>query len=226
VVTKLNAASVPRSEKILGRANCLATDSISDCVRIRAPKTGNRFEVEKVDIGVSGSLPSVAIVIRKYSATDCIVQFHGPLKDIYTGLVSGSSYVVGSDAKLARIGDANYPVSGVDFFQFMGVATSDEEFLIHPLQATFGGLFTSARFFGQALTPTVDPQIFITSLKFKHGGIDTEIVNYNGQQLLDGTVNDDSASESGGVGTGYDTISLTFTPRPLSNWSIDYTPDV
>lgn len=226
MVQKVNAASVPRSERILGRANCLATDVLGDCVRIRAAKTGNRFEVEKVDIAAPGDPPAVAIVVRKYAATDCIVQFHGPVRSIYVALTPGLVYFVGTDGQLAKLGDANYPVSGSDYFQQMGVSTSTDEVLVNPLGAVFGGLVGGSRFFLQPLIPTGDPKIFTTALDFKHGGVDTEAVHYNGQRLLSGSGNDYVASESGGAGTGYDTITLEFTPRPISNWLVDYTPDV
>lgn len=227
MVAKVNAASVPRSERILGRANCLAADSVGDVVRIRAAKTGNRFEVETVDISTIGSPPGVAVVVKKYTATDCIVQFHGPLRGVYTGLTPGRAYLVGTDSTPAIPGDANYPVGGSDYFQQMGVSTSDDEILLVFLDAAFGGPGGGGvRFFQQALTPTGDPKVFTVPIDFKHGGVDTEILSYNGQRLIEGSGNDYVASESGGVGTGYDTITLEFTPRPASNWRIDYTPDV
>lgn len=227
MVAKVNAASVPRSERILGRANCLATDEVEDCVRIRAPKSGGRFEVEKVDISVSGSLPMVAIVIKKYAATDCIIQFHGPMRGIYTGLAPNEVYLVGTDARLAKEGDANYPAIGSDFFQTVGVATSDDEFLIRPsLDVSFGRSIASSRVYQQVLVPTVDPKVFTTSIKFIRNGVDDEVVSYNGQRLVEGVGEHYVASESGGIGTGYDTITLSFTPRALSKWYIDFTPDV
>lgn len=227
MVAKVNAASVPRSERILGRANCLATDLVGDVVRIRAAKTGNRFEVEKVDISTIGSPPGVAVVVKKYAATDCIIQFHGPLRLIYTGLTPGRAYLIGSDSRPAIPGDINYPVAGSDYFQQMGVSTSTNELLVSFLDAAFGGPGgASVRFFQQLLVPTVDPKVFTVPFNFKHGGVDTEIVSYNGQRLIEGSGNDYVASESGGVGTGYDTITLEFTPRSGSNWRIDYTPDV
>jgi hypothetical protein len=226
VVAKVNAASVPRSERILGRADCLSSDAVGDVVRIRAAKVGNRFQVEKVDISTPGSPPSVAVVVKKYTATDCIVHFHGPLKSIYAGLTPGVAYVVGTDSRPAAVGDANYPTAGSDYFQQMGVATDDEELLVVFLGASFGGASTSARLFQQLLTATGNPKIFTTGLNFRHGGVDTEVVSYNGQRLVEGLGNDYVASESGGVGTGYDTITLEFTPRPASNFRVDYTPDV
>ena len=54
MVAKVNAASVPRSERILGRGNCLATDDVQDCVRITGPKVSNRFQVTKVAPDVLG----------------------------------------------------------------------------------------------------------------------------------------------------------------------------
>jgi len=227
VPAKVNAASVPRSERILGRANCLAADAVGDVVRIRAAKTGNRFEVEKVDISTVGSPPGVAVVVKKYTPTDCIVHFHGPLKNVYTGLTPGRAYLVGSDSRPALPGDANYPAGGSDYFQQMGVSTSDDELLVSFLDAVFGGPGgAGSRFFQQVPTPTLDPKVFTMPIPFKHGGVDTEVLKYNGQILLSGSGNDYVASESGGVGTGYDTITLEFTPRPGSNWLIDYTPDV
>jgi hypothetical protein len=229
-VHKVNAASVPRSERILGRADCLATDALGDVVRIRAAKVANRFQVEKVDISTVGSPPAVAVVVRKYTATDCIVQFHGPLRAIYGALTPGRAYLVGTDSTPATVGDANYPVAGSDYFQQMGVSTSTDELLILFLDATFGGVAAGVRFFQQALIPTGNPSVFTTALPFKHGGIDTEAVHYNGHRQFEGVsgVGDYSASESGGVGTGYDTVTFHSVPNTSHTniFLIDYTPDV
>lgn len=226
MVAKVNAASVPRSERILGRADCLASDVVGKVVRIRAPKVGNRFQVETVDISAPGSPPGVAVVVKKYTATDCIIHFHGPLRGVYTGLTPGAQYWVGTDSLPAAVGDANYPIAGSDYFQQMGVATSDGELLVIFLASTFGGGGGGNRLFQQLLTATGDPKIFTTALNFRHGGVDTEVVSYNGQRLIEGSGNDYVASESGGIGTGYDTITLEFVPRPASNFRVDYTPDV
>jgi hypothetical protein len=205
----------------------LSSDAVGDVLRIRAAKVGNRFQVEKVDISTLGSPPGVAVVVKKYTATDCIVHFHGPLRSVYTGLTPGVQYMVGTDSRPAAVGDANYPTAGSDYFQQMGVATSDGELLVSFLDASFGGGAGGAvRFFQQSLVATVDPKVFTVPLNFRHGGVDTEVVSYNGQRLLEGSGNDYVASESGGAGTGYDTITLEFTPRPSSNFRVDYTPDV
>jgi len=225
VVAKVNAASVPRSERILGRATCLATDIVGDCVRIRATKVGNVFQVEKVDVSTSGSPPAVAIVRKKYSPTNCIVHFHGPLRNVYAGLSPGFVYLVGTDGQPAKSGDANYPVSGNDYFQQIGVATSVGELLVIPLDVAFGGPpFGGIRFYSRVPIPTGNPSIFTTAINFRHGGVDTEVFQYNGQRLLEGVGNDYIASESGGVGTGYVTITLLFVPRAGSNYLMDYTP--
>ena len=222
---KVNAASVPRSERILGRADCLSTDLVGDCVRISGDKVGNRYQVQKVDI--TGNYPFVAIVVKKYSSTDCIVQFHGPLRAVYTTLSSGYVYVVGTDSRPAKEGDVNYPVpGGTTFFQQIGIATSLNELLVIPSPPTLGGLGGVSRYYQQLLTPTVDPKIFNTSIKFKHESVNSEVLSYNGQRLYEGVGNDYVVSESGGVGTGYDTITLQFTPRIDSIFLIDFTPDV
>lgn len=225
MVAKVNAASVPRSERILGRATCLATDIVGDCVRIRSTKVGNVFQVEKVDISTPGSPPAVAVIRKKYSSTNSVVHFHGPLRSVYVGLSPGVVYFVGTDGQPAKPGDSNYPVAGSDYFQQMGVATSVDELLFIPLDAAFGGPPVGGiRFYSRVPTPTANPSVFTTPINFRHGGVDTEVFQYNGQRLLEGAGNDYVASESGGVGTGHDTITLFFVPRVGSNYLMDYTP--
>lgn len=228
MVAKVNAASVPRSERILGRATCLATDAVGDCLYITAAKVGNVFQVAAADITDVTKLPVVAIVVKKDSPTNAIVQFHGPLRVVYTGLTSGLSYVVGTDSRPATVGDANYPIAGgTTHFQQIGVATSGDELLVIPLEPSLGGPGGSGgRYYQQPLTPTGDPKVFTTAISFKHGGVNDEALHYNGQRLLDGAGNDYVASESGGVGMGYDTITLEFIPRAGSNFLIDFNPDV
>ena len=51
-----------------------------------------------------------------------------------------------------------------------------------------------------------------------------EWVLYNGQWMREGVGNDYVASESGGVGTGYDTIVTIFVPRPGDVLEIIYVP--
>jgi len=130
-VQKVNAASVPRAERILGRANCLATDAVGDCVRITAAKIANRFQVTKFVPTVTGTDQAVGIIIKKDDPTTCIVQFHGPMRGVYTGLTPGRRYWVGSDSRLTL--SVGVPgIGGVFYLQMMGVATDDEEILVDP----------------------------------------------------------------------------------------------
>jgi len=227
VVAKVNAASIPRSERILGRATLLVSDLVGDCVYITGAKVGHVFQVTKVDATDPSKMPAVAIVLKKETATSAFIHFHGPLRGVYTGLTPGARYVVGTDGRPAAQGDLNYPpAASTTFFQQVGVATSDDELLVHPLEAVLGAPGSGGRYFRQALTATGDPKVFTTALPFIHNGFVDEVVFYNGQALLEGSGCDYVASESGGVGTGYDTITLEFTPRAGSNFWIDFNPDV
>lgn len=51
---------------------------------------------------------------------------------------------------------------------------------------------------------------FTTPGYFVEGSLE---VYYNGQRLRKGASNDYTVLESGGIGTGFDTINLTFAPR-------------
>ena len=65
---------------------------------------------------------------------------------------------------------------------------------------------------------------FTTSNDFRPG---SERVYYNGERLQSGAGNDYTISESGGFGTGFDTIVLAFAPKPAPGnpdvLLIDYT---
>jgi len=226
MTAKVNAASIPRAQKILGKANCLAGDLVGDCVRITGPKVANRYQVARVDITVPGSPPAVGVIVRKDSPTLCVVQFHGPMVGIYTGLVAGVAYLVGTDGRLAKVGDLTYP-SGSVFFQQMAVATSSNELLVSPQDVAFGGPDGSAvRRYREPVLGTKNSVnlIFTVGAKFVHVGYERESVYLNGVLLDEGAGNDYVAEESGGIGTGYDTIHMQFPPRSTDKLVIDYVP--
>ena len=125
-----NAATIPRSEKVVGRADCLSGDTVGDLVYITGAKVGNRFQVAKAD-PTSGAVPAVGSILKKLSATECIVQFHGPVKNVYTGLSPGVAYFLGTNGRPAAAGDGTFPdLSAHDAVQQVGVATDDSELLL------------------------------------------------------------------------------------------------
>jgi hypothetical protein len=63
--------------------------------------------------------------------------------------------------------------------------------------------------------------VFTTSGFFVNG---SEAVFYNGVRQRSGVGCDYEISESGGVGTGYDTITFAVAPRSGDNLIVDYTP--
>lgn len=135
MVGKANPASVPRSERIVRHATCGAGDALRQCVRVTAPRVGNLWNVGGVTSSTITELtPAVGVIIKKLSPTECFVQFHGPVQlGLYSGLTPGQRYVVGTDGQPATIGDINYPLLGVGLFQQIGIATSDDELLVHPV---------------------------------------------------------------------------------------------
>jgi hypothetical protein len=68
----------------------------------------------------------------------------------------------------------------------------------------------------QPLTGATDSvnTIFASPLKFIHDGVRDETLYYNGVAQDEGVGDDYVASESGGLGTGFDTITTIFVPKP------------
>ena len=66
--------------------------------------------------------------------------------------------------------------------------------------------------------------VFTTPTDFLHDGVSNEMVYLRGKRCLEGVGNDYVASESGGLGTGYDTITFASAPLPGDAILVDYYP--
>jgi hypothetical protein len=65
--------------------------------------------------------------------------------------------------------------------------------------------------------------VFTTPDDFEHDPSGASIaVYYNGMRLEGGTGCDYTVSESGGAGTGFDTVTLTFAPKSGDKLLADY----
>jgi hypothetical protein len=204
----------------LGRANCLASDAAGDIVRITAAKTANLFNVTRIDISVSGDPPAVGLIVKKYTTTTCLVQFHGPYRGVLSGLVPGTAYSVGTDGRVASVGDLNYPGS-TQVNQQIGVATSSDELLVHPLRVR------TQRYFGEALQGVQNGlnTEFSTSVAYVVG---TEVVYRNGVRQQEGVGCDYERKESVPASGNFDRIDFADAPIVMSvggeNLTIDFDP--
>jgi len=92
-----------------------------------------------------------------------------------------------------------------------------------------GGGGASTRVFNEVLTGTINSinTVFTTAVDFIAG---SEAVYFNGVRQHPGVGNDYTISESGGVGTGFDTVTFAVAPRartgsrPDDRVTIDYEP--
>lgn len=64
--------------------------------------------------------------------------------------------------------------------------------------------------------------VFTTPDNFVHDGVTNEAVFLRGLRRSEGAGNDYVASESGGAGTGYDTITFARAPKTGDNIVLDY----
>lgn len=89
------------------------------------------------------------------------------------------------------------------------------------------GAGSTGRIFCEAPTGSINGTnvIFVTAEKITTTGTDLDkpAVFYNGQKLMAGAGCDYTLSESVS-GMGFDTITLTFPPRPGDQVAVDYTP--
>jgi hypothetical protein len=206
-----NPASIPRSERVLSRADC-ASGAVGEAVYITGAAVGNKLQVARLDVTASSDPPFAAVIVKDLGGGECIVQAHGTLRGILTGLTPGAFYFVDSDGTLTD----TPAVSS----HLVGQAYSDDILIIDPLNAAASGGAEAARI-GVRLVGTYNSlnRVFTVPApdKFIHDAVQpgrTIAVYHNGRRLtqsLTGSPVDGMfvVSESGGVGTGFDTVTLT-----------------
>lgn len=222
-----NPASIPRSEKVLGRANCLAGDFMGGVVYVTGPKVSNRYQVSTADPTQTARMPAAGLLIRKDTATLGVVQFHGPVKGVYTGLTPGATYYVGTDGLLSRPDDPNFPALGTSWFQKVGIATGSSEIFLDFGEPSYGAPFGQARFYQRPFTGTLNGvnSAFVAEQPFIASGPQKEAVFRNGVLQEQGAVADYTVAESV-PGGGYDTVIFFRPPRTGEKITLDFTPDI
>jgi hypothetical protein len=121
----VNAATVQRAEKVLRRADCPASVAVQDVVRVSGPQVAGRLQVELADPLAVPFLPAVGVVVRKFTATLCLVQSTGPMRGVFSGLSPGALYYLGVGGTLVAAAPAS-PAR----VQVMGVAWDVDELLL------------------------------------------------------------------------------------------------
>ncbi len=214
---------MPRSERIVRRAACTELDHVGQCVRVHAPRTDGLWQIEGVTSDtITAMTPASGVIIKKVSSHVCFVQFHGTTPpSVYAGLTPGRAYVVGTDGYPATEGDANYP----GFLQQIGVATSEDELLVQPVAALVQPVHAvGGRLYEQPLLGARDGNNtdFTTELCFIASGPSAQVLYLNGQRLRAGDGNDYTVGESGGPGTGFNTITLHLQPDAKDHLTVDF----
>jgi len=66
--------------------NCQPTNAVGDWLYVSDEDAGGRPTMDKADPGDSVKLPAAGVIVQKVTSTVAVVQFHGPLVGIVTGL--------------------------------------------------------------------------------------------------------------------------------------------
>ena len=114
-------------------AICSASESVGELVYTNLTKTGDLYNVSKVDITSYSKMPAIGVIISKQSTTRCRVKWSGPIRGIYSGLTPGRMYFVGSDSKPTLA----FPTVAGTRLQKIGSATSTNELYLKPSTEVF-----------------------------------------------------------------------------------------
>lgn len=112
-------------------AQCLATDSVGDCVFANAEAVGGVYQMTKVDPNDPDKMPAAGIIISKSSDTDCIIQVSGLVEGVYGGMDIRKTLYVDVDGGLTQVLPPLTPGDRM-FVQAMGMAVDDNALVLTP----------------------------------------------------------------------------------------------
>ena len=107
----------------------MATDELGHFVFVTGDLVLGVRQVTKVDIATRATMPAIGVLVRKPTATTCLVQIFGEI--LASGLVPPARYYVGADSKITD----TPPVPGVGLeavVQVVGAALDSGTFLVSP----------------------------------------------------------------------------------------------
>ena len=108
---------------------CQATDSVGDFVYVSNSAVGDKWTVSKADPFDKDKMPAIGCLIQKTSATEGKVRLLGEVNGIFSGLTVGKTYHV-IDSGIAVL-PPSAGVNGYSIAQIVGVAVSDDKFLVN-----------------------------------------------------------------------------------------------
>lgn len=111
-------------------ADCLATDSVGDCVYATADPVDGIYQVTKCDPYTLATLPAVGIIRAKTTSTRCEVQFSGEMAGVYGSLELARPLFVGFDGGLTQT--VPTPNGGPVWVQQMGKPLGASVVLVRP----------------------------------------------------------------------------------------------
>ena len=112
------------------RALCTSAELVGRWVYSSGPKVGDLHQVRLADPSDETKMPIVGLVVKKLSETECIVQSHGRVEGVFSGLAIGR-YNGWEDGEMDPLAP---PVGlyGYAWVQAVGNALSDDVFYANP----------------------------------------------------------------------------------------------
>lgn len=122
-------ASAEANHKI--SANCLASDSVGDCVYITGDRVAGLYQVTRVDIEDAAKIPTIGIIQSKSSSTECIVHLHGVLEGVFTGMTPNKVQFIGFSGSIVESLPVANSVPGFVWIQSVGQALASDVIMVH-----------------------------------------------------------------------------------------------
>ena len=238
---RLQTSQGTRNDALL-RCVCDPTNTVGDCVYVEGLPASGLPKVSLCSITDSLKMPSIGVLSSKISPTVCLVRAGGPV-DYPDPLTPGDKYWVSSSGRLTSVPPTPFTPSW--YLQMMGVALTSTTFLTQlslpvrrvsisipaqkAIRVGYDGLLeefnpSESERFGIPLTGAyngVNRDFTIPELILSDASASLRVY-LNGQRLLHGVGNDYVVTESGGAGTGYDTVIVAVPPQSYESLIADY----
>lgn len=117
---KLRNPSNSNQKNIL-LCNCTSDEVVGNFVYLYSVDVDGIYNVRKASCDYIDKMPSIGVVIKKNSSTECFVQTSGVVRDVFSDLSFGKTYKIDNDGGITDLAPSP-GVNGYSMVQFIGLS--------------------------------------------------------------------------------------------------------
>ena len=121
---KLRNPSNSNQKNIL-LCNCTSDELVGNFVYLHSIDGGGIYNVRRASCDYVDKMPSIGVIVKKNSSTECFVQTSAIVRDIFSDLSIGKTYKIDSDGGIV-VPAPSPGINGYSMIQFIGLSYNND----------------------------------------------------------------------------------------------------